>query len=98
MYNAKILGKTFIPDIKKRNDYVMWLKVIKRAGHLDTLDGVLSSHRVREGSLSKNKTDLVRYHWYVYRKIEKLNFIYSIYLILYWSLKGMMKKIKEIIK
>lgn len=98
MYNAKILGKTFIPDIKKRNDYVMWLKVIKKAGYLDTVDSVLSSHRVREGSLSKNKTDLVKYHWYVYRKIENLNLIYSIYLISYWSLKGVMKKIKEIRK
>ena len=98
VYNARVLGKTFIPDIKKRNDYVMWLKVIKKAGHLDTMDRVLSSHRVREGSLSKNKADLVKYHWYVYRKIERLNLIYSIYLILYWSQKGVLKKIKEVQK
>lgn len=94
MYNAKILGKTFIPDIKKRNDYVMWLKVIKKAGHMETMNCVLGSHRVREGSLSKNKFDLVKYHWYVYRKIEKTNLFYAIYLIMYWSLKGVKKKLK----
>lgn len=91
MYNAKILGKTFIPDIKKRNDYVMWLKVIKKAGHMETMNCVLGSHRVREGSLSKNKFDLVKYHWYVYRKIERLNLFYSIYLIIYWTQKGIRK-------
>lgn len=93
MYNAKILGKTYIPDIKKRNDYVMWLKVIKKAGHMETMNKVLGSHRIREGSLSKNKTDLIKYHWHVYRKIEKLNFIYTIYLIIYWGIKGIKRNI-----
>lgn len=93
IYNAKKLNKTFIPDIKKRNDYVMWLKVIKKAGSMETLDDILGSHRVRKGSLSKNKLDLIQYHWYVYRKIEKLSLIYSIYLIFYWSLKGIKRNI-----
>lgn len=93
IYNSKILGKTFISD-KKRNDYVMWPKVVKKAGHMETMNCVLGSHRVREGSLSKNKFDLVKYHWYVYRKIEKTNLFYAIYLIMYLSLKGVKKKLK----
>ncbi len=32
MYNAWALGRFTIPDIRKRNDYVLWLQVIKKAG------------------------------------------------------------------
>lgn len=93
IYNAKRIGKFYIPNIKKRNDYVMWLKVIKKAGKMYTVRHILGCHRIRAGSLSKNKIDLVKYHWYVYRKIEKLSLFYSIYLIFYWSFKGIKKNI-----
>lgn len=91
MYNSEVLGKHFIPNIKKRNDYVMWLSVIKEAKTLYGLEEVLSSHRLREGSLSNKKFDLVKYHWIVYRDIEKLSLLKSSYLIFYWILKTVTK-------
>lgn len=95
MYNAKILGKFYVPNIKKRNDYLMWLQVIKKAQKLVGLKEVLSCHRVREGSLSINKKGLVKYHWYIYTKIEKLSLIYSSYLMNYWVLKSLNTFIKS---
>src|SRR5699024_1050422 len=68
IYNAEILGKFKIPDIKKRNDYVMWLKVIKKSKYLYGLEEPLGSHRIRKDSISSNKFDLVGYHWKVYRE------------------------------
>jgi len=91
IYDAKILGKFQIPNIKKRNDYVMWLQVIKRAESLYGILEPLGSHRIRAGSLSKNKTNLVGYHWKVYREIEHLSLIKSIYLIAYWIIATMFK-------
>lgn len=32
IYNAEEIGKVKIPNIRKRNDYVMWLSVVKKAG------------------------------------------------------------------
>lgn len=84
IYNAEKLGKIKIPDIKKRNDYVMWLSVVKKAGMLYGMEEPLASHRIRNGSLSKKKANLVRYHWKVYREIEKLSLLKSSYLIIYW--------------
>nr|WP_215115824.1 glycosyltransferase family 2 protein [Exiguobacterium sp. s80] len=93
IYNANKLGEKFlIPSIKKRNDYLMWLKVIKKAESIFCLDLVMGSHRIRRESLSKNKFSLVKYHWIIYRKIEKLNPIYSLYLIFYWIFKSIIKK------
>lgn len=84
IYNADKLGKFLIPDIRKRNDYVMWLQVIKKARTLYGITEPLSSHRIRSGSLSRNKFSLVQYHWKVYRDIEKLSIIKSCNLVIYW--------------
>jgi teichuronic acid biosynthesis glycosyltransferase TuaG len=84
IYNALKLGKFKIPDIKKRNDYVMWLRVIKKEKYLYGLKEPLGNHRIRVGAISSKKTDLIGYHWKVYRQIEKLSLIKSCYLILYW--------------
>jgi glycosyltransferase involved in cell wall biosynthesis len=84
IYNAEKLGKFKIPNIKKRNDYVMWLQVIKKEKYLYGLEEPLSSHRIRTDSISSNKSSLVGYHWKVYREIEKLSFMKSSYLIAYW--------------
>lgn len=84
IYDAEALGKFKIPNIKKRNDYVMWLQVIKKEKFLHGLDEPLGSHRIRTGAISRNKSSLVGYHWKVYREIEKLSLIKSWYLICYW--------------
>lgn len=84
IYNSEKLGKFRIPDIKKRNDYVMWLQVIKKEKYLYGIEEPLGSHRIRTNGISSNKRSLVRYHWKVYREIEKLSLTKSIYLIIYW--------------
>lgn len=91
IYNADKIGKVRIPKIRKRNDYVMWLKVLKNCDYLYGMDEVLSCHRIRKGSLSKNKFALVKYHWKIYRNIEKLGILKSSYLIVYWVLKTVFK-------
>ncbi|SUY45685.1 teichuronic acid biosynthesis glycosyl transferase [Clostridium putrefaciens] len=84
VYDAEKLGKFKIPNIKKRNDYVMWLQIIKAEHYLYGLEEPLGSHRITPGAISSNKSSLVSYHWKVYREIEKLSMVKSSYLILYW--------------
>lgn len=98
VYNANILGKYNIPDIKKRNDYLMWLQVIKKAGILYGYQEILSTHRIRAGSISKGKFDLIKYHWKIYREFEELTYSKSIYLIFYWGLKTIFSKVSNLKK
>lgn len=91
IYNAKEIGKVKIPNIKKRNDYVMWLQIIKKEKYLYGLDEILGSQRMREGSISSNKRTLVKYHWKVYRDIEGLSFLRSLYLVFYWIFVSVFK-------
>lgn len=91
IYNAEKLGKFSVPLIKKRNDYLMWMQVIKKAKKIHGLNEVLSSHRIVSNSISSKKMTLVKYHWIVYRKYEKLSVIKSAYLCLFWIAKGIFK-------
>ena len=91
VYDAEALGKFKIPDIKKRNDYVMWLQVIKKAKYLYGLEEPLASHRIRKGSLSSNKVSLVSSHWKIYRNIECLSISKSIWLICYIIITSILK-------
>lgn len=82
IYNCKKTGKIYSPDIRKRNDYVMWLQLIKKTEFVYGLQMPLTQYRVRKGSLSSKKTILIKYQWKVYREIEKLDLFTSVYLLL----------------
>lgn len=88
MLDLKRIKKIYGHDIKKRNDYVLWLSVIKKVQNLYGLNSVLSSHRIRENSISSNKFSLLKYHWHIYRNIEKLSLFKSIFLMFYWIMKS----------
>lgn len=96
IYDAELLGKTYVPIIKRRNDYLMWLKVIKKAKLIYVIPEVLVHYRVREGSLSRNKINLIKYHWHIYRQYEKLNLLVSGYLIFYLMIRGIIRKINNL--
>ncbi len=91
MYNANVLGKTYIPNIRKRNDYVMWLSIIKKSKSIYEINEVMSYYRIREDSLSRNKKSLLKFQWNVYRDIEKLSLFKSTYLMCWFIVRGVLK-------
>jgi len=82
IYDKDRLGKIYMPDIRKRQDYALWLKILKNIDYGYGLNEKLTSYRVRENSLSNNKLDLIKYHWELYRDIEKLSIIESSFYLL----------------
>lgn len=96
MYDVKKLGKIYVPNIKKRNDYLMWLKVIKKAGTISCLEKELSFHRLRDDSISSNKVKLIKYHWKIYRYYEKLSLLRSCYILGFYIINNFKTKIEFI--
>ena len=86
MYNVTKLGKFEVPNIRKRNDDALWLQIIKKAKYIYGYDEVLMKYRIRQNSISSNKLSLVKYHWKLYREIEHLSIIRSIFHICYWGI------------
>ena len=84
VYDCEKLGKCFGPNIKRRNDYALWLRILHREPYIYGLQKTLMKYRVRKGSISSKKLPLIRYHWILYRDIEKLGILRSLFHIAYW--------------
>lgn len=73
MYDATVVGLVQIYDIKKNNDYAMWLKVIKKADCF-LLDEMLGQYRKRTGSISNHSyVKLIKWHYLLFREAEEKN-------------------------
>lgn len=79
MYDAQALGKVYMPIIRKRQDYGLWLSLLKRVPFVHCLPECLALYRVRSGSVSSNKVEMLRYNWQLFRRIEQLGLVDSLY-------------------
>lgn len=84
MYNVEKLGKFKVPNIRKRNDDALWLLILKKEKYIFGMPDVLMKYRVRANSISCNKVKLIKYHWKLYREIENLSVLRSIFHIFFW--------------
>lgn len=80
VYSVKKLGKVYMPNLRKRQDTGFWLNILKK-DKAYSLKENLALYRINSSSLSFKKTDLFRYHWYLYREIETLTIIESSFYI-----------------
>ena len=76
MYDAEKIGLIQIEDIKKNNDYAMWLKVCKKAVCY-LLDEELACYRKgRIGSISTHSyATLIKWHYNLFRVAEKESYL-----------------------
>ncbi len=96
MYDFNAVGLIQIEDIRKNNDYAMWLKAIKKADCY-LLDENLAMYRKRKGSISNHSfLRLIKWHYYLYRIAEKKGVLSSALLTLRNLVFGFYKKIKYV--
>ena len=86
MYDVARLGKFEVPNIRKRNDDALWLRMLRTERYIWGMPVVLMRYRLRSGSVSANKWSLVKYHWTLYRDIEYLSVPRSVFHIGVWVL------------
>ncbi len=73
IYDRRHFGLQQVPEIRKRNDYALWLQLLRHGDACYGLQEPLMSYRVRFNSLSARKVALLRYNWHVIRHLEKRN-------------------------
>lgn len=96
MYDAETVGLIQIADIKKNNDYAMWLKACKKADCY-LLGESLAKYRKRTGSISNHGyMKLVKWHYKLFREAENQNPVSSIVLTMRNLFFGVIKKIKYV--
>lgn len=95
MYNAQAVGKIYGPNIKKRNDYALWLNLLKKVPFVYCYNEILAQYRIRRNSLSRDKRSLLRYHWDLYRKYENLSVFASIYHLVYLVTIKLLRRVRK---
>jgi len=94
MYDRDYVGLVQIEDVRKNNDYAMWLKIIKKAPCYRLAEN-LSSYIKHEGSISSgSKLKLIKHHYIMWRVAEKKNPFSAFILTLRNLMFGVVKKIK----
>ena len=98
MYNAKVLGKITAPDLRKRQDWAMWLEAIKKSGKpAKSIQESLAYYRVRKDSMSSNKLNLIKYNYLVYKKGLGFSTLKSIYYMLVFLNEHFFVKSKQVV-
>ena len=91
IYDTKVLGKMYMPDIRKRQDWVLWISIIKRLKVVEGITEPLAIYTVRKDSISRNKLNLIKYNWIVYSKALNLSpiasLLYMIQFLYYYARK-----------
>lgn len=91
IYSIKAMGKYEVPNIRKRNDDALWLLMLRKEKYIWGFNEILTKYRIRADSISRNKWKVIKYHWILYRDIEHIGILKSIFHICFWGFLKLFK-------
>jgi len=91
IYDTEYFGKVFMPLILKRQDFGLWLKLLKHVDYAYGMDGFLGRYRVHAGSISANKINVAQYTWRLYRDVEHLHLIKAMYYFTHYAVRSLLR-------
>lgn len=77
IYDVEYFAKIVISSIRKRQDWMHWLTILKKIKTAKPVPESLALYRVRDNSLSTSKTALIQYNFAVYRQFHGFNLVVS---------------------
>tara|TARA_B110000003_G_C16566456_1_gene502576 strand:+ start:503 stop:1255 length:753 start_codon:yes stop_codon:yes gene_type:complete len=87
------VGDFEMPNIRSSHDMALWLLIMRRGFDAYGLDESLAKYRIVRASNSALKWRAAKDVWFVYRKIEKLPFFYSIWCFINYSFNAFLKRV-----
>ena len=91
MIKKKILMDNFFPNLTTKEDFVLWLKILKTGEKLIGINEPLTFWRKSNDSLSSNNFQKIMDGYKVYRKYMKMNIFLSLYYLFILSLNSLIK-------
>lgn len=94
MFDTRRIGKDklYMPNVKSE-DSALWFRILREGVTAYGLDANLVTYRRPANSLSSNKIEAMRRIWNLYRKQEKLNVFYSMYLFVGWAFRAVKRRV-----
>lgn len=93
VYDTHKVGKVYQLS-HPHEDYIMWLSILKRGFVARSTQTVGALHRVRRRSVSSNKLKALSWQWDIYRHVEKLGLVKSVYCFMHYAYKAFKKNRK----
>ena len=91
VYSQKKLGKRFMSDLRRKQDYALWLSILKEGYLSHPIKESLALYRVHSDSATSKKSKLIIKHWIFLHKHEKLNWFQAFYYTCCWGYNGVIK-------
>ena len=86
-------GLLEMPNIRTGQDYAFWLKLLRNSNHYaHILPKLLSKYRISPNSISRNKFKKAKRQFLIYRRIEKINLLRSLYYFCFYVIRAVFKK------
>ncbi|WP_271400377.1 glycosyltransferase family 2 protein [Salinicoccus roseus] len=79
MLDTQKTGPVRMVNIRTRQDYALWLELTRRGFKAHGLKKVLAKYRVVGGSISSNKLKAAKRNWYLFRHIESLSLLKTLW-------------------
>lgn len=77
IYDASFFGKIPISSTRKRQDWILWLTILKQIKTAKPVPESLAFYRIRQDSISATKTSLLKHNFNIYRNFHKKNVLVS---------------------
>ncbi len=90
IYDCQHFGKQYMPLIRKRQDFGLWLTLLSIEKKAYCYPKVLAHYRTDSG-MTQNKLNAAKHQWQFYREVLKLNRFKSSWYFVFYSLNGFLK-------
>lgn len=95
MYDVEKLGKRYMPLLRKRQDWALWLQLLKECDEAKGLQERLAVYRERSSSISSNKMEMLKYNWLIYHQVEGFGKIKATFQLFIFMIYYIQKKIRD---
>ncbi|WP_417943098.1 glycosyltransferase family 2 protein [Flavobacterium sp. RS13.1] len=82
IYDADYFGKIILETSQKRQDWRIWLTILKEIQIAKPVPEPLAFYRIRKESVSSSKFKLIKHNFDVYREFHGHNFVFSVLLMI----------------
>ncbi|EKT61277.1 glycosyltransferase family 2 protein [Providencia sneebia] len=93
IYDTQRFGKQYMPLIRKRQDFGLWLTLLSLEKKAYCYPKVLAYYRIDSG-MTQNKFNAAKYQWQFYRHVMKFNPIKSSWYFSFYTINGFLKHSK----
>ncbi len=82
IYDVDYFGKIALEASQKRQDWRLWLTILKQIKTTKPVSEPLAFYRIRKDSISSSKFKLIKHNFGVYREFHGYNFVFSVLLMI----------------